>query len=271
MLEIIQNFEQMAARLNPIVLIAPGLTAVIVGLFVWLGGLGFRRLLVAVAGTVTGGICGFFIIGRNILTAIVLAALTAVIAIIFQRLFIALLTAALAALLALVVLAGLLTENPQSLLPENRSIISPQTPALDLHESIELAKTYLVELSDEFKQYCSQMPPYSWVIIPVSAAIFIVVGFYLWRLASSLCCAALGTTLIFAGMVLLLWYKGAAPVDAICRKPAYYGAVFGAMTAFGTVEQLLLCKRAKRKSERKKKAGKDKKEPDEEKQDWRTA
>ena len=53
MLEIAQNFEQVAAEFRPVVLIGPGLAAVWVGLFVWLGGLGVRRVLLAVVGAIT--------------------------------------------------------------------------------------------------------------------------------------------------------------------------------------------------------------------------
>ena len=74
MLEIAQNFEAIATRLRPVVLVGPGLFFVIVGLFVWLGGLGFRKALAAVVGTVGGGICGFFVAGRNIAIAIISAA-----------------------------------------------------------------------------------------------------------------------------------------------------------------------------------------------------
>ena len=40
-------------------------------------------------------------------------------------------------------------------------------------------------------------------------------------------------------------YKGTAPVSRICNNPLIYAAVFGAMAAFGTVEQLLICRRPK--------------------------
>jgi len=70
MLEIAQNFEQMSGRLSPIVLITPGLTAVIVGLIVWLAGLRFRRIIVAVLGAFIGSVCGLFAIGRNVVAAV---------------------------------------------------------------------------------------------------------------------------------------------------------------------------------------------------------
>ena len=65
MLQILQEFEQTAARFSPVVLIAPGVVAVIIGLFIWLGGLGFKKVLVVILGAVAGWLCGFFIGARN--------------------------------------------------------------------------------------------------------------------------------------------------------------------------------------------------------------
>ena len=270
MLRIFQNFEQTAVQLNPIVLIGPGLAIVLVGLFIWLGGLGFRRLLVAVAGAVSGGICVFFITGRNIIAAIILAGVAAVIAIIFERLFITILAAALAAVFGFAVLAWPYIENSQEVIPMNPGRMSVQGPALSIRESIEKVKAYIADVSEKIKQACSQMPVYRWLILLVLVVTLMVVGFFLWRLASALCCSALGTTLIFAGMILLLLYKGSVPISSIYSKPLFYGAVFAAMTVFGTMEQLLLCQRAKRESIRKKGANKDKEGPKETTQGWRT-
>ncbi len=260
MLTIFQDFEQTATRFSPIVLIGPGLATVLVGLFIWLGGLGFRRILVAVAGAVSGGICVFFITGRNIRVAIIVAGTAAVIAIIFERLFITILAAALAAVFGFTVLAWPYVENSEKIIPANQSKTPAQSPALSVRESIEQMKAYIADVSEKIKQACSQIPVYSWPILLALVVIFIVVGLFFWRLASALCCSALGTMLIFGGMILLLLYKGSVPISSICSKPPFYGAVFAAMTGFGTIEQLLLCQRAKRESISKKGADKNKKE-----------
>jgi len=161
MFETALNFEQTADKLAPLVLVGLGLAAVVIGLFIWLGGLGFRRVLVAVVGAVGGGICGFLIVGRNI--TFTLAALSAV--------------------------AGM--------------------------------------------------------IIAVMLEKILVTNSLFWRFTSALCCAALGTLLVFAGMILLLLYKGAGPISSISAKQSFYLGVFIVMTAFGTIEQLLLCQRSK--------------------------
>jgi len=226
MLEIARVLERMTANLNPVVLVGLGLAAVIVGLFVWLGGLGFRKLLVAIIGAVGGGSCAFLMHGRDIMPIAVAAAIGVVAAIIFERLFITIMTAALAALFGFAILAGL----------------------------------YDTDFSEGLKRACLQMPLYTWVVIAALVVVFIIAGFYLWRLTSALCCAALGTMLVFAGMIMLLLYKNAEPVTAISRSPAFYAAVFLAMIVFGTLEQLLLCKPPNGQPRAKEEKGTDEKE-----------
>ncbi len=274
MLEILQDFESAiggAVRLSPVVLVGPGLACVIVGLFIWLGGLGFRKLLVAVAGAICGGICGFVAIGQNIISATFMAALIAAIAMVFERLFIAILTAALAAVFAFVVLAGPDIENSQQAAPVSPGEVSAQGTVVSVRESAEIMKACIIDVGQRIKDAALQMPVYHWAIIMVLVLIFIVAGFSLWRLASALCCSVLGTVLIFAGMILLLLHKGALPVGIICSKTSFYATVFIAMTAFGTSEQLLLCKRQKTRSAGKRQRGKNKQEPDRTKESWRTA
>ena len=235
MFEILQNFERTALQLNTIVLICTGIVCVLAGLFVWLGGLGLRKVLVAVAGGVGGGMCGFFITGQNAMLSMVWAGVAVVIALIFERIFITIMAAALAAVLGFVVMGQIRIEQAGSL-----------------------------------RQVCSQMPVYSWVIISVMVIISITAGFFFRRLTSALCYATLGTMLVFAGMILLLSYKGSEPISYINRNRSFYAMVFAAMAAFGTIEQLLLCWVAKAKLTEKKQVNKGKEESEEKPSSWRS-
>jgi len=271
MLEILQDFEYALGgrvRLSPVVLVGPGLVCVIAGLFIWLGGLGFRKILVAVAGAITGGICGFFAIGQNIISAAFTAALAAALAMLFERIFITILTAALAAAFAFAVLAGPYIENPQQATVVSLSEISAQDSAFGVRESAEKMKTCIIDAGQKVKHACLQMPVYNWAMIMVLILICIVAGFSLWQLASALCCSALGTVLIFAGMILLLLNKGSMPVSIISSRSSFYVAVFAAMMAFGTIEQLLLCKQPKISPTVKSQTGGNKQKPKQTKKRW---
>ena len=90
MIEIFENPEQMISELSPAFLVGGGIGTVLAGLFTWLGGLGFRKYLVAIAGAFAGGISGFFITGRNTVLAFVSAGGGVVIALVLEKIFITL-------------------------------------------------------------------------------------------------------------------------------------------------------------------------------------
>ncbi len=184
MLETALNFEQTASQLEAIALISPGLAYVIIGLFVWLGGLRLGKFLAAIAGAIAGGICGYFATDKNIILAVLLA---------------------LAA-------AGIATT---------------------------LAK------------------------ISAMRSLF-------WQLTSALCCSALGVVLIFAGMILLLLYKGAMPVSWINQRVPFCVIASVIMTAFGTIEQLVICRWEKDKRIEKKEVLENNQESKWQKPNWRT-
>lgn len=269
MFELLQNFEQVAGRFSPLLLIGLGIIIILAGLFIWLGGLGLARLLAGVVGAVTGAVCGLFVIRCTIASAVFLATVMTAVAVIFERVFFIILTAALAVVVSFTILAWPYLGIPQQLSATSPGSVSVHRPALSAAETIEVVKAYFVNLHRELKRVCSRMPLHYWVIIVAMAAVFLVSGFSFWRPASALSCATLGTILIFTGMVLLLLYKGSALISGICRKAPFYGSIFIAMTAFGTVVQLLLCRRAKKRSIRKKQV-EDKGEPEKTGQGWRT-
>ena len=272
MLETAQYFEQVATQFSPIVLIGAGLVCTLLGLFLWLGGLMLRRVSFAVVGAACGGICGFFLTGEHIIPAVLLAGLVAAIAVVFEKIFVTILVSALAMGLGLFVLAYPYIEGTGSLRQYPEYEASNQTAALSISESVEIAKGWAADFGAAIKHGCSQIPAPRWAIVVALGAIFMGVGFCFSRFASALCCAMLGTTLVFAGMIMLLLYKAAMPVSDIGNKQSFYAAVFLAMVSFGVIEQLLFSKRIKEKPARKKQTdrrGKD--EPDETGQSWWTS
>jgi hypothetical protein len=270
MFGILQNFEQTAARFSPIVLIGPGAAVVIVGLFVWLGGLGFRKVLAGVLGAVIGWTCGFFFSSRNIIVAAVSAVSATVIATVLERLFMRILAAFLAAVLAFFVLSCVYKETIISTreAPVEVEKTGEQDVMISLKQTPEVIKAYCADFSAEAKRSAVHMPIHGWAIIAALVVIMLGAGFFLRKPTSALCCAVLGTVLIFSGMILLLLYKGNMPITTISQKYPYYAAVSGVMAAFGTFVQLLLGPKVGGRAKRKKEAQKDGEAPA--KRYWRT-
>ncbi len=271
MVEVCQHFERAAAQFSPAVLIGAGSAGVVVGLFVWLGGLGLRKILLGFAGGVAGCACGFFVAGGNAIVGLAAAALGAIVAVIFEKIFIVLLTGVIAAAFGFAVLAGPYIGKADSLKQYSAGETQSLTEPLSLRESGETARAYTTDFGAAIKQTGLELPAAKWAMIAGVIVIFIIVGFFILHLASALCCSALGTVLIFAGMILLLLYKGAEPISAICQRGYFYLCVFVGMIVFGTVEQMLVCRPRTGKKVAKEQAAKEGQQPRRAVQSWRTS
>jgi len=280
MLEIFQHFEQVVARFNPTVLIGSGVAILILGLLIWLGGLGLRKILISLIGLAGGIVVGLFVVGRNLFSASLSGALAALIALIFEKVLVVILAAVLAAVVAFTVLAEPYYEKSETF--EAQSQMSEQTAITSFDEIQRELKRFGNDAGRKIKRVCTEIPIKIWAIIAAPAVIFLICGVILWRFTAALFFSVLGTMALFFALILLLLYKGGEPVSQIRGKPAIYTAVFLGMAAFGTIEQLLLCKGSKKKkvteiepgeeNGKGKDKGKKNKEPEEiVEHDWRSA
>ncbi|HUT28896.1 MAG TPA: hypothetical protein VMX13_03805 [Sedimentisphaerales bacterium] len=208
----VEKFVRTVANLGPHALIPAGIVAVLLGLFIWLGGLGFRKALAVIVGAVGGLLCALLFAGKHPSHLVLAAAAGIAVALIFEKIFLTLLAAALLGVAAIVAFAYF----------------------HDVGDTVSLRHTL------------SQLPPLAWIAAAGLAALCILAGFFIWRFVSALACSILGTMLVFAGMILLLTYKGAEPLKSIAGRAPLYAAVFGVMVAFGAAVQLLLCPRCKK-------------------------
>jgi len=206
MLEIAKILQTYAQNLSPEAQIAAGIIILILGLFLWLGGIGYTRILSITLGALFGLACCYLFTEHTPLEMLVSAAVAGVIAMLLEKAFITLITAALAAAFAFLIL-------------------------------FQMQK---VNLDSGLRTTLSQLAVQHWIIIAGPAVLAIIAGFYIWPLVRPMCSAALGTIFIFAGMILLLVFKGSAPAKIISEKSYFYSLVFVVMIAFGAFLQLIL-------------------------------
>jgi len=248
MVEVLKSFEQATAWFRPIVVVLPGLAATALGLFVWLGGLGFRRLLLGVLGAVIGALGTCAVLGRNPAAMVLTGLVGAVIALVFRRFFAAALLSAQGGF------ATFLIVGWPYLAVSSGTLAGQLGPAskgrtLTVQESLSVVRAHALDGTDCVKRAGPQLAAARWAIVTAVAFTLLMAGLLFRQAGGALSCALLGTAMIFAGLVLLLMFKGSAPVTRIEGQPWLFGAVFLLMTAFGTVEQWILCRRADRRSE----------------------
>jgi hypothetical protein len=245
MLEFLQYLERIAPRLEPALLIMPGLFCVLVGLFVWLAGLRYAKLIAASIGVLAGGICGLFLIGRKLMPDIFLAVFAGFIAMFLHKFVFVFLAALIAFAGVTFLLADVHIEKHSELIlyinGSGTATISTSEAAVILSRAID----YLME---RMKALYARFSLLHWSAAVGGGLLAAVLTVYFGSVAGALCCATLGTSLNFAGMVLLLLYKGAEPVSRIGHRNLFFAVVFAVMIGIGTFVQLIFCLPRRRKS-----------------------
>jgi hypothetical protein len=240
MVEILKSFEQVAVRFSPVVLVAPGLAMVVLGLVAWLAGSSLRRLVFGSLGAGVGALASFFLGTHNPLVLGVAAWVGATFGALLPRVFAAALLAVFGMAIAFVILArAQLLESPGTLFrgPE----VGQAEPYTD-PESLEVTRVYGLDAADRVRAGAYALAPTRWAILAAAGFGLLIVKLYFERLATATACAVLGTVLVFSGLVLLLIYKGSAPVAHIEPQGSSYGLVLLGMAVFGTLEQLVVCR-----------------------------
>ncbi len=235
MLKIALNLEYAAQYFEPSILISLGIAILLFGLVIWLSGMALRKLFLLLAGVLIGGLCGLFITGRKIISAIGLAAFSAFIAVVFDRICITILAAALAITIALTIMTW---NYPELVTAQNET--KENLTDLNITQTFQTLYSCLFESTEHIRLTFAQIPQYHLLIIPVLLVIFIAAGLFFWNLICAWFWATIGTAFIFAGMVFLLLYKGSMPISRIIRNGTYFLAVFVLMMVAGTIIQLLL-------------------------------
>jgi hypothetical protein len=248
MIEILKSFEQVAIRFSPAVLVLPGLAMLAMGLFVWLAGVGRKRLWLGLVGALTGGLAAFFIGGQNPAMAGLAAGGSAAFGAIAPRLFTAVLLAVLGTAVAFAVVARTHLFAQQGILFSGRNL-DPPAGRFTVQESADVVQVYVLDAADRIKAIVHRLVSIDLAIIAAVGIGLLAVGLLFGRLAGALTCSTVGSGLVFAGLTLLLIFKGSTPVARMEQQGPFYCLVLLGMIAFGTLEQLLLCPQAQERRE----------------------
>ncbi len=256
----------MAGRLSPIVLVAPGVVLAVLGLVTWLSGMSLRRVVLACFGAAVGALASLIVNGQNPAAAGASAGCGAALGVLLPRAVLAVLLAAVGLAMAFAVLARAPLSEPRGTL--FGALDTGQTERYTVPQSLDVVRTYGVDVVDRVSVAARTLAPLKWVILAAIGLGLLLFGLLFGWTAGALTCSLLGTALVFTGLALLLLFKGSDPVERIQQQGAFYGLVLVGMVAFGTLEQLLICRPGKRQPEGK--SGKSPSQPGELKHAWRT-
>jgi hypothetical protein len=212
MIYFLWTFANRAGGLQPPLLLALTLITLTAGLFVWLGGLGYRRVMFAVAGAYCGAVCTIPFSGSNLLLAAALVGAGALLALKFQDAFLTITTSMFAAIYGFSIL------------------IRPYFNTSG-------------ELISIIRQLAIDVPYYNWPMLLALIVAPLGASAAFWQGTSAVLCSAAGTALLLAGTILLLVRSGFDAVGHISSKRELYLGLFIAVTVVGAIAQLLLLPR----------------------------
>lgn len=207
MTSLLWTFQNRVTHLQPSLLLTLAAVTIAAGLFVWLGGLGFRKIMFVLAGAFFGAFCTLFSSSTNLFLAAALIGIFALLALKLQDTFLVLVASALAAVIGYSLLVRPYFRTSGDILPVIRQL------AIDV-------------------------PYYNWpILLALTAAPFAAIS---WQGASALFSSAAGTILLLAGTTIALLNFGYPAVGYITTKQDIYIAIIALVTILGTIAQLWL-------------------------------
>jgi hypothetical protein len=203
------QFEKHLTRFQPQLLLAMAAITLAAGLFIYLGGLGFRKTMLVVIGTYCGIGITLLTAGFNVMLALAFIGISVLLALKIQDSFLVLIASIFA------VVYGF------------SALIRPYFSPSD-------------ELISIIRQLTIGVPYYNWPILLALTALPVAVSSTFYRAGPAILRAAAGTVIIFAGGITLSKYAGIAAVAHIVGRPDIYLGLFVAATAVDACVQLFI-------------------------------
>lgn len=231
--ELVAGFQ----RVLPILLLGPGIALVIAGLFMWLGGLRWRKAVAAFAAAVAGLIGAYLLTDRQLLPLVLVPVVLAGLGLYFDRLIVVLLGAL---IVAGVIFIGPTVADIYSESPDSETAAVEQEP-LGLLESVDFIEELAGKLKQTMKTIIANISPMQKTAAVIAAAIFMVIGIVSWRFACASTCATIGVAEIAAGATLILLYKGAETLRQVAEYHLLIIGAAGGLILIGAAVQMRLC------------------------------
>jgi hypothetical protein len=255
MLEFFQNLQTESMSFYRVLLIVPGLVLLLSGLVIWLAGSAFIKSLMSFFCAAVGAIIIALFLSKATTLILIGALAGAIFGLLFRRFSIALFLS----FYVVAVLFFVTADSSTFTVEDSRTVLtvyqSQEKTALTFNETMDEIKLYSNEFFKMLTAGVKQISKKAAIIITAGALGVFATGIIFLKIARSLFCSFLGSVLIFAGLVILLMYKGSYPIARISERPLIFLAGLGIMICFGTMEQLILCPRIGKKSAPKKRRG----------------
>jgi len=265
MIELLLRLQEACLQLETWHLVGPGLVLIVLGLFLWLGGVRYAFLVVGIFGAALGASLGL-LVGHwfGVEPALAVAggaAIMTILSLLLQNLVIIGLAIVLFAVVGGFTYLGYTLENQESTDPvgqtesnltkanpssidvevlvdyESRHLRSSALPSDDTHSGgmrkLDRIRAELTELASANQKML--------ILCAVAGAILgLFLGYLLKKVMMAISCSIIGSAGAISGMLLLLLAKGTPVISAFQDRPKLLPSIFIVMVIFGCLVQLIL-------------------------------
>jgi hypothetical protein len=218
MIDFLWQFEKHLTGIRSPLLLVAAVMTLMAGLFIYLGGFGFRKVMFAVVGFYCGIVCAMLIAGFNLMLSFAFIGAGVLLALWLQDSFLILLASLFAAVYGFSILI--------------RPYFSPSD-----------------ELLSVIRQLTIGVPFYNWPILLAVIAVPVAVRSASWRAASAVLCSVTATILLLAGDIMLMKHFDFAAVGHISGNRGLYLEIFSRFAAAKESEKAKAKRARKRKTE----------------------
>lgn len=259
----------------------PGCIAVVLGLFLWLGGTRYSSFVIGILGASFGACCGILISHwfstPQTLSVVISAAVVAIIGVILQRMVIAVLVMVIFAVTCGSTYMGfqisdinwqnidktkdsaLIYVNPQTSDDSGTSSLQTARDPItgNIYDQMESPPVQESEEGntafDEIKNILTKTASNNtlmlilWIVL--GALIGLALAYFLKKVIMAFCYSTVGTTGILLGVTAIVLAKQTPVADTLTNRPNLAPTVFGVMIVMGLISQLLFAKKPKPETE----------------------
>ncbi len=238
------SFESHAQHFDALVLLGTGLLLLIAGLVVWLAGVTFARVISALIAGIVAFLVAVVLTGGSVAGSVLACATGLVLGAMLQRTVFAIAAATFVACCVFIVASS---PTGVTMRMSLSSTPSADAPTITPDRAWQRTRTFAGDLRHNVGAI-SRKQPYQIIALAIGAGLAAFIATMYFRdFGVAFGCSALGTLMSMAGMIVLLFYKGAKPVEFISERAILVAAVFAGMILFGIIVQILLMKPRKGK------------------------
>lgn len=236
----LRQFQDSVYHLSPIVLIGVGFVLIWIGLSLWLGGLKWLKILAAFAGAGVGYALANTCTEKQIYVIIGFAVIGGFIALWIEKTVVVLGVAVLAAILVNMLMAWPTLSEAKTWEDAPKIEVSKETSP-SIVESLTVLENYTRYAGQKSIQTIQSLGGIGYTAAVIAILVVLGIGLALPRGICALGCAVVGVSWIALGLLLLLLYKGAKPIDYVIQQADVLAVTAAIMVAFGTLVDLALC------------------------------